>query len=306
MPCADAGRLGDLHDRRVVVAELGEDVLGRLEQPPPGRARRACDSAARRRRSERRRRSRGPPPARARSSSFCTLFIADRGSSSTNRTAFGTLKRASRAAAVLDQLVLGRRRSGREDDEREADLAPALVRHADDGRVGDRRMLVQHGLDLGRVDVLAAGDEHVLEPAADPVEALVVALGDVAGAQPAVRRTRPRSPPGCASSRGRRSGRARAARPRGSLRSSPSGSRSATSTYGYGLPGVAELAHGVLRRQAEHVRRRLGQAVALDDRDAAARHVSSSASGIGAPPTTASRRLERSALANPAACAMKR
>jgi hypothetical protein len=29
---ADAGRLGDLHDRGVVVAELGEDPLGRLQQ----------------------------------------------------------------------------------------------------------------------------------------------------------------------------------------------------------------------------------------------------------------------------------
>ena len=32
----DACRLGDLHDRRVVVAELGEDMLRRLEQPPAG------------------------------------------------------------------------------------------------------------------------------------------------------------------------------------------------------------------------------------------------------------------------------
>ena len=31
----DAGRLGDLHDRRVVVAELAEDGLGRVEQAAP-------------------------------------------------------------------------------------------------------------------------------------------------------------------------------------------------------------------------------------------------------------------------------
>src|SRR5690348_2654206 len=32
-PLPDAGRLGDLDDRRVVVAELAEDALRRLEQP---------------------------------------------------------------------------------------------------------------------------------------------------------------------------------------------------------------------------------------------------------------------------------
>ena len=34
---ADAGALGDLDDRRLVVALLGEDDLGRLEQAPSGR-----------------------------------------------------------------------------------------------------------------------------------------------------------------------------------------------------------------------------------------------------------------------------
>ena len=31
-PLPDAGRLGDLHDRGVVVAEIAEDLLGRLEE----------------------------------------------------------------------------------------------------------------------------------------------------------------------------------------------------------------------------------------------------------------------------------
>ena len=118
------------------------------------------------------------------SSPFWTLPIELRGSSSTTWNAFGTLKRArrSRQCARSSSSATG----AREHDERDADLAPALVGHADDRGVGDRRVLVQHGLDLGRVDVLAAGDDQLLQPAADPVVALVVALGDVAGQQPAV------------------------------------------------------------------------------------------------------------------------
>ena len=97
--------------------------------------------------------------------------------------ALGTLKRASRSPHQLEQLVFV---DAVGDDVRDADLAPALVGHADDRDIRHVRMLVQHRLDLGRVDVLAAGDVHLLQAALDPVEALVVALGDVAGAQPAV------------------------------------------------------------------------------------------------------------------------
>ena len=100
-----------------------------------------------------------------------------------NRTDFGTLKRASRPAHHSSSSFAG---DAVRDDERDADLSPALVGHADNGHVGDARMLVEYRLDLGRIDVLAARDVHVLEPALDPVEALVVALGDVTGAQPAV------------------------------------------------------------------------------------------------------------------------
>ena len=52
-------------------------------------------------------------------------------------------------------------------------------------------MVVEHVLDLGRVDVLATRDDHVLDPARDAVEALVVALGDVAGQRASRRRTPP-------------------------------------------------------------------------------------------------------------------
>ena len=70
-------------------------------------------------------------------------------------------------AEVLEQGGLARlRRRGARAQHHEGvpDLSPARVGHAHhrgerDGRVGEER-----GLDLERVDVLAAGDEHVLLP----------------------------------------------------------------------------------------------------------------------------------------------
>ena len=70
--------------------------------------------------------------------------------------------------------------------QRAADLAPLLVRHADHGRLGDLGQLVDHVLHLGRVDVLAARDVHVLDAVDDVVVAVLVAHRDVAGVQPAV------------------------------------------------------------------------------------------------------------------------
>ena len=73
---ADARRLGDLHDRGVVVAELGEDLLGGLEQLLAGAL------AARGQRLHR---------TRSSSSDLTTLSSALRGSDSTKRTPRGTL-----------------------------------------------------------------------------------------------------------------------------------------------------------------------------------------------------------------------
>ena len=65
-----------------------------------------------------------------------------------------------------------------------------------DGGVRHQRLL-----DLGRVHVEAAGDDHVLGPVDDEQEVVVVEVADVAGVVPAVA-PRPRPwPPGCGSSR---------------------------------------------------------------------------------------------------------
>ena len=92
---------------------------------------------------------------------------------------------AGKAGAAVGEEVLGPGDGARpEDDPGAANLAPSLVRHADHGGLGHTGVLVEGGFDLGGIDVLAAGDEHVLQPVEDAAEALLVALDDVAGAEP--------------------------------------------------------------------------------------------------------------------------
>ena len=50
-----------------------------------------------------------------------------------------------------------------------------------------RRMLVEHLLDLARVDVVAAADDHVLLAVDDEVVAVGIDAADVAGVEPTVR-----------------------------------------------------------------------------------------------------------------------
>ena len=85
---------------------------------------------------------------------------------------------------MLGQLGLGRVEGG--PDHRAHHLAPEPVRHPDHDRLGHRRVAQQHGLDLARVDVLPAPDDHLLEPARDPAVAALVHRPQVAGVQPAV------------------------------------------------------------------------------------------------------------------------
>src|SRR5947209_14731369 len=72
------------------------------------------------------------------------------------------------------------------DDESHADLAHAVVGDADDRRLLDVRMAQESVLDLGRVNVEAADDEHVLDATDDAEVAALVEHAEVAGARPAV------------------------------------------------------------------------------------------------------------------------
>ena len=109
-----------------------------------------------------------------------------RGSSAASSNRFGTLKPARRSAQWPRSSSASRSAPSSSDDDRGDRLLPLGVGAADDGRVGDGRVAQQHLLDLGRDDVLAAGDDQVVVPALDLEEALLVDPAEVAGVQPAV------------------------------------------------------------------------------------------------------------------------
>ena len=90
-----------------------------------------------------------------------------------------------RADKVLE-LFLARGLALLEDDARHDLLAVLLVRHADDLHVLDLRVRVEEVLDLLRVDILAAADDHILDAAGDLVVAVRQAARKVARVEPAL------------------------------------------------------------------------------------------------------------------------
>ena len=120
---------------------------------------------------------------RQRSSERASLPDAVRGSESTNPIRFGTLNPASRALAPGREFVGARRLARHEDDARDDRLAPARVRLAVDGGLGDRGVLREDRLDLLGSDVLAAGDDRVGLSPADRQAAGRVDLAEVAGVE---------------------------------------------------------------------------------------------------------------------------
>ena len=113
------------------------------------------------------------------------------------------------------------RGAGAQLDDGEHGLAHVGVGDADHRDVGDRGMGGEHALDLGGVDVGAAGDDQVGAAVGDEEVAVVVELAEVAGGEDAVAKRGARLLLGAAiaerpcAGRARRSGRPR---PRGSAR----------------------------------------------------------------------------------------
>ena len=90
-------------------------------------------------------------------------------------------------ARGTQRLQLGGRHGPGELHRRADDLAVIVIRHAEHRHLGHGIMLLQHVLDLGGIDVLAAADDHVAQPAAGDDQAAILAqVAQVAGAQPAV------------------------------------------------------------------------------------------------------------------------
>src|SRR5204862_3617308 len=65
-------------------------------------------------------------------------------------------------------------------------FAPFVVGNADHGGLGDVRVVAYRALDFGGIDVLAAGDDHVLDAVVDVEVAVLIHVAGIAGTQPAV------------------------------------------------------------------------------------------------------------------------
>ena len=124
---------------------------------------------------------------RSRSSYFRTLPLAFTGSASTTIAAARHLVVGHARRAPGDQLVgVDRPSPARGTTNATPDLAHARVGHADHRDLRDVGMLEDRVLDLGRVHVEPADDEHVLLAVGDLEVAALVHHADVAGVQPAV------------------------------------------------------------------------------------------------------------------------
>ncbi len=125
--------------------------------------------------------------ASSRSSRLRILPLALRGRRSVRTlTMVGTLKPARCALRWASRPSTSSSVPGRGDHGQGHLLAEALVGDAEHGGLVHAGVLVDGGLDLGAVDVLAGAQDHVLGPVLDVDEALVVEAAEVAGAQPAV------------------------------------------------------------------------------------------------------------------------
>ena len=89
------------------------------------------------------------------------------------------------ADVVLDR-VLGKLRVLPHHDESAQSFPEILVRHPECGRLDHVGMSADEVFDLGREDVLAAGDDHLVVAAADVEQALGVEVAHIAGGHQAV------------------------------------------------------------------------------------------------------------------------
>ena len=71
-------------------------------------------------------------------------------------------------------------------DDGHTDLSHDRIRARNKRDFGHARMVEQDALDLHRIDVVATADEHLFHPSSQPEDAVVVAGGEVACAEPAV------------------------------------------------------------------------------------------------------------------------
>src|SRR5262249_17037057 len=88
------------------------------------------------------------------------------------------------AVAEIDDLLNSRILAGMQHDTGSRRLAPLIVGHAHHRHLEDLGMLCEHALDLGRIDVLAAADDHVVLAIDQMQEALLAGVAHVAAGLP--------------------------------------------------------------------------------------------------------------------------
>ena len=125
------------------------------------------------------------PPSTDRAAAACTACRSGRAASSVDevdRSWAACSRRAARAQWSRSSAAsAGARLEARGGLDDGLDLlAPVVVRDAEDGGVGDGGVGEQRGLDLGRVDVDAARDDHVDLAVAEEEVAVLVEIADVA------------------------------------------------------------------------------------------------------------------------------
>src|SRR6185295_18195341 len=86
-----------------------------------------------------------------------------------------------RAAAIGDQILDAERMAGLEDDAGRDDLSPLGIGDAEYRRLANGRMLIDNGLDLARVDILAASHDHVLHAVEDINISSCILIANVSG-----------------------------------------------------------------------------------------------------------------------------
>src|SRR5580704_1040421 len=91
-----------------------------------------------------------------------------------------------RSTTMCDQFTLAQSLSRLSRDASGHEFAPLRIRYAKDRCFTDRRVLVDDGLDLARIDIFTAGNDHVLETIEDIKIPVCIPVAEVSRAKEAV------------------------------------------------------------------------------------------------------------------------
>src|SRR5207253_4016095 len=91
-----------------------------------------------------------------------------------------------RPSAIRDQLISSKSSPRPENNAGFHDLTPLRVRYSEDCDFAHGWMRVNHGFDFAGINVLSAGNDHVLQTIENVEVSICVLIADIAGAKEAV------------------------------------------------------------------------------------------------------------------------